>query len=262
MTGHKTLLMRITALVLLVMLNGCALFGTLSYPDEHIVESGDTLYSIAWQNDLDYRELAAWNGIKPPYVIRPGQVIRLEPPDDFVYTPDSKQREEPASAVKTTPLGSDTNVTVTPDQPPQKAQPSSPSTSTPVAGATRPAPTSFNWRWPADGEVVAADSASGNPGIEIAGNLGQPIRAAAGGRVVYSGSGLRGYGQLVIVKHDNNYLSAYGYNRRLLVRQGDEVHIGQPIAEMGEGPQRRPVLRFEIRQNGKSLNPVQILPAR
>lgn len=260
MTSNKLLLTRTVAFALLMLLNGCALFGVLSYPEEHVVETGDTLYSIAWQNELDYRELAAWNGIKPPYLIRPGQVIQLEPPDDFIYVPDDRPSEEPALAVKTTPLPDEPGSSAV-SVPGQKKNEPLPANTAPTVPARQSA-TSFNWRWPADGEVVAADSASGNPGIDIAGNLGQPIRAAAGGRVVYSGSGLRGYGQLVIVKHENNYLSAYGYNRRLLVRQGDEVHIGQPIAEMGEGPQRRPVLRFEIRQNGKSLNPVQILPAR
>lgn len=247
-------MLRVTALALLLLLNGCALFSVLSEPEEHVVETGDTLYSIAWQNGLDFRELAAWNAIKPPYVIRPGQVIRLEPPDDFVYVPDEKPEKVIESAVRTTPLPPEPSTTVEPER--TAKQPITVVAPPPVSA------TSFTWRWPADGEVLPVDTASGNPGIDIAGNLGQPVRAAAGGRVVYSGSGLRGYGQLVIVKHENNYLSAYGYNRRLLVRQGDEVHIGQPIAEMGEGPQRRPVLRFEIRRNGKSLNPNQILPSR
>jgi lipoprotein NlpD len=246
-------------LVLLFLLGGCAIFGVSSEPEEHTVESGDTLYSIAWQNDLDIQELAAWNGIKPPYVIRKGQRLLLEPPDNFVYAPsgsgqESKPAEEPA-AVSTTPLPSEESVDVRPADEPIAAP-------LPPVVATAPLPSAVKWRWPAEGELLAAEAASGGAGIDIAGRLGQPVRAAAGGKVVYSGGGLQGYGQLVIVKHSDNYLSAYGYNRRLLVRQGDEVHTGQMIAEMGEGPQRRPVLHFEIRRGGKSLNPLQMLPAR
>jgi lipoprotein NlpD len=100
----------------------------------------------------------------------------------------------------------------------------------------------------------------GSSGIDIGGSLGDSVRAAANGRVVYGGSGLQGYGMLVIVKHDDNYLSAYGYNRKLLVQQGDEVHAGQPIAEMGEGPQRKPLVHFEIRRGGRTIDPLQVLP--
>lgn len=244
------------SLVMLLALSGCALLGVSSEPEEYEVKPGDTLYSIAWQNDLDFRELAAWNGLKPPYVIRPGQVLVLEPPEDFVDVPDehgpAKPEPEP-SAVSTTPLPGEESVDVRPEEEAEQA---------PVTVATAPPPSTVKWRWPAEGELLAPETAAGNPGIDIAGKLGQPVRAAAGGKVVYSGSGLQGYGQLVIVKHSDNYLSAYAYNRRLLVRQGDEVHIGQPIAEMGEGPQRRPVLHFEIRRGGKTLDPLQMLPAR
>lgn len=243
-------------LVLLLALGGCALFSISSEPEDYVVEQGDTLYSIAWQNDLDFRELAAWNGIKPPYVIRPGQVLMLEPPENFVYSPDASQDEQvkpESAAVSTTPLPGNESVDV---------RESSEAVLPPVTVASAPPPSVFKWRWPADGEVLTVDSTVASPGIDIAGSMGQPIRAAASGRVVYSGSGLQGYGQLVIVKHAENYLSAYGYNRRLLVRQGDEVHVGQAIAEMGEGPQRRAALHFEIRRNGKTLNPLQILPLR
>ena len=241
-------------MVLLLSVSGCALFGVSSEPEEYVVEPGDTLYSIAWKNDLDFRELAAWNGIRPPYVIRPGQVIMLEPPDNFAYAPEAGVSTEPEpGAVHTTPLpGAES-----PDVHPVEETPQ-----TSVTVATAPPPSVVRWRWPTEGELMVADTASGKTGIDIAGAPGQPVRAAATGRVVYSGSGLRGYGQLVIVKHDENYLSAYGYNRRLLVRQGDEVHIGQPIAEMGLGPQQRAALHFEIRRGGNSLDPLQILPAR
>ncbi|HXG28196.1 MAG TPA: peptidoglycan DD-metalloendopeptidase family protein [Nevskiales bacterium] len=240
-------------LVLLLALGGCALFDISPEPEEYVVQQGDTLYSIAWRNDLDFRELAAWNGIKPPYTIRPGQVLLLEPPEGFVYAPADTPPAPPPPAVSTTPLPSEEDVEVRPADVPQAP---------PVTVATAPPPSAIKWRWPAEGELLTMESSTGKPGIAIAGRLGQPVRAAAAGRVVYSGSGLQGYGQLVIVKHEDNFLSAYGYNRRLLVRQGDEVHPGQPIAEMGEGPQRRPVLHFEIRRGGQSLDPLQLLPAR
>lgn len=257
MRHHNPTVLACLGLVLLFLLSGCALLGVSSEPEEQVVQSGDTLYSIAWQNDLDIHELAAWNGIKPPYLIRPGQRLLLEPPDGFVYVPAStgsatKPEPEP-SAVSTTPLPNGESVDVRPAD-----EPTPPSTTV----ATAPLPSAVKWRWPAEGELLAGEAASGGAGIDIAGRLGQSVRAAAGGKVVYSGGGLQGYGQLVIVKHSDNFLSAYGYNRRLLVRQGDEVHVGQIIAEMGEGPQRRPVLHFEIRRGGKSLNPLQMLPTR
>jgi lipoprotein NlpD len=249
----------LACLLAVLLLNACALLGISSEPEEYVIQQGDTLYSIAWQNDLDFRELAAWNGIKPPYVIRPGQRILLDPPAGFVYTPGQKAAErstEPETpAISTTPLPKEQAADVKPAE-------QRPAETEPAVVATAPTPSAVKWRWPVEGELLTAEVAGINSGIDIAGKLGQPIRAAAGGRVVYSGGGLQGYGQLVIVKHDDNFLSAYGYNRRLLVRQGDEVHVGQPIAEMGEGPQRRPVLHFEIRRAGKSLNPLQLLPSR
>lgn len=258
--------------IALLALNGCALFGFSSAPQEHTVQRGDTLYSIAADYDVDYRELAAWNSIKPPYRIRIGQILLVEPPDDFVYAPTSEptRPKDPASepgAVNTTPLPSDSGVSVT-ESPGEPQPPLSPAAPAPVAPpppvgpiATAPPPSAVKWRWPAEGELIPGET-GGSPGIDIAGQLGQSVRAAAGGKVVYSGGGLQGYGQLVIVKHEGNYLTAYGYNRRLLVRQGDEVYVGQPIAEMGEGPQRRPVLHFEIRRSGKALDPLQLLPGR
>jgi lipoprotein NlpD len=251
---RPNLVWTLPCLALVLALGGCALFGVSPEPEEYVVQQGDTLYSIAWRNDLDFRELAAWNGIRPPYTIHPGQVLLLEPPEGFVYAPAGPPATTPPPpAVSTTPLPSEEGVEVRPADAPQAP---------PVTVATAPPPSAVRWRWPAEGELLPMESSTGKPGIAIAGRLGQPIRAAAGGRVVYSGGGLQGYGQLVIVKHDDNFLSAYGYNRRLLVRQGDEVHPGQPIAEMGEGPQRRPVLHFEIRRGGQSLDPLQLLPAR
>lgn len=252
----------VPALLLVLLLQGCALFGISPEPEIHVVEQGDTLYSIAWQNDLDFRELAAWNGIKSPYVIKPGQRILLEPPEGFVYAPELIERSAEPAAVSTTPLPGPEAADVRPIEEAPATPPVATATAPPPGVSPSHSPGPVRWRWPVQGELLPAEAASAGPGIVIGGKLGQAVRAAAGGKVVYSGSGLQGYGQLVIVRHTDNYLSAYGYNRRLLVRQGDEVHVGQAIAEMGEGPQRRPVLRFEIRRDGKSLDPMQLLPSR
>ncbi|MGH8459410.1 MAG: LysM peptidoglycan-binding domain-containing protein, partial [Nevskiales bacterium] len=144
----------LTSLVLLLALNGCALFGITSEPEDYIVESGDTLYSIAWQNGFDVQELAAWNGIKPPYLIRPGQRILLEPPEDFVYVPDARgpaQPEPEPSAVSTTPLPGEEPVDVR-----SADEPAPPS----VTVATAPPPSAVKWRWPAEGELLAAEVAT------------------------------------------------------------------------------------------------------
>jgi len=118
------------------------------------------------------------------------------------------------------------------------------------------------WQWPTSGVVLRKyDMASGSKGIDVGGELGQPVYAVSPGKVVYSGSALKGYGELIIVKHDDTYLSAYGHNRRRLVKEGDEVRAGQTIAELGIGPEQKPLLHFEIRENGKPVDPLAFLPA-
>ena len=211
----------------------------------YTVRSGDTLYSIAWRNRLDWRDLARWNGLADGGLIYPGQVLRL------------------------TPAARTSNNNATPNSPGSTTRPGSsvPSgtgkTPTPAGGSSPPVMVA-GWYWPATGPVVATfnnKNSLGN-GLDIGGRIGDPVRAAAGGRVVYAGSGLIGYGQLIIVKHNDTFLSAYGHNRTLAVKEGDLVKIGQKIAEIGEGPGKKPLLHFEIRVDGKPVDPIRYLPRR
>jgi len=197
--------------------------------DQHIVRSGETLFTIAWRYGKDHQDLARWNALGDGSLIYPGQVIRLTGPTSGTRAPQPRAASKPVSR----PL------------PPVTTQP-------PPA-----------WAWPTSGRVLAEfdrEPGSGT-GLEIGGRAGQAVRAAAAGRVVYAGGGLIGYGQLIILKHNDTYLSAYGYNASLLVKEGDTIK-GQRIATMGEGPGQAPRLHFEIRRNGKPVNPRAYLPAR
>lgn len=215
--------------------------GTQPRPGHHRVRRGDTLYGLAWQYDLDYRQVAAWNGIRRPYTIYPGQRLRLSPP--------------PARAVNPPP------VTATP--PPERRPQVAPTPSPPVPRSVPGAAAGLHWQWPAEGPVVRRFSPkSGSKGIDIAGRFGQEIAAAAGGRVVYSGSGLRGYGKLIIIKHNDSHLSAYAHNDRLLVKEGDTVRGGQRIASMGRAGDRQARLHFQVRRSGEPVDPLRYLPKR
>ena len=225
-------LVRILAiLVIATKLAGCS--SALSWdPGYHVVESGDTIYSIAFRYDIDQRSLLAWNGIDNAGLIRVGQRLRLSPPSG------SSGSAPPRSAG-----------TSQPQRP--APQPSKPAQS-------------VRWRWPTDGTVIAGygSSTKTRSGIQIGGRQGQAVRAASGGRIVYAGTALAGYGHLLIIKHNNDYLSAYGHNDRLLVKEGDQVAAGQRIADMGIGPGKRPLLHFEIRLRGEPVNPAGYLPKR
>jgi lipoprotein NlpD len=202
------------------------------------VARGDTLYSIAFRNGVDFRDLAAWNGIAAPYTIWPGQVLRLSPADGTASTPRTVAAPAPVAAVPA---------------PPQAAVPK---------GATR-AVSGVSWRWPADGTLIKKfQSGDAIPGIELAGKAGDPVRAAADGVVVYSGNGLVGYGELIIIKHNDDFLSAYGHNRKRLVKEGQRVSAGQLIAEMGSTGAPRDELQFQIRRDGNPVDPLDYLPAR
>ena len=280
------------------------------------VVRGDTLYSIAFKHGLDYRDLAAWNGIVPPYRILVGQDLRLNAPVQTAPLAAQPIAEpQPGQAVTAgigeaataTPLASAAAATQpsafeslpaqpaavptepapaeapppkpveSPPKPPQAAPVPRPVEAPPsVRPAVVPAPPKpadnaaqlnaggVTWRWPADGKVVGT-YVSGDQtkqGLDIAGSAGDPVRAAADGEVVYSGNGLIGYGELIIVKHNANFLSAYGHNRKRLVSEGERVKAGQEIAEMGATSASRDELHFEIRKNGKPVNPLDYLPAR
>ena len=261
--------------------------------DRYRVQRGDTLYSIAFRHGVDYRELAGWNGIGPPYTILVGQELRTTPaaarvvagvpaptrradvakptPAPAVSTPRPAPFETVTASAATTSAPRDTATasaapaasTASPSTPP-KAPIATPAPTPPPAVAATTTVGDVAWRWPADGQLVGT-YAVGNPtrqGIDIAGRAGDPVRAAADGSVVYSGNGLIGYGELIIVKHNASFLSAYGHNRKRLVKEGDRVRAGQTIAEMGSSSANRDSLHFEIRKNGKPANPTDYLPRR
>lgn len=221
--------------------------------NEYRVARGDTLFAIAFKNNLDYRELARWNGISGNMIV-PGQLLRLSAP----------MRTSPVA-----PKNSVVKSAVTPPatQKPEKPVPApvvvtAPPTSAPAAVPLQSAG-GYEWQWPTAGSILQAYApAAGNKGIDFTGNLGQPVFAAAPGRVVYSGNALKGYGELIIIKHDDLHLSAYGYNRKRHVVEGDIVTTGQPIGELGLGPQNKPLLHFEIRERGKPVDPSTYLPPR
>ena len=198
-------------------------------PEYHTVRSGETLYSISWQYDIDYRSLARWNDLGDGTLIRPGQQISLTGPVGGSSAPATTRKDETSTAA------------------------------VPTAPAAAP-----QWRWPTDGNLALGfgQSPKTQSGIQITGQAGQSVVAAAAGQVVYAGSGLIGYGKLLIIKHNASYLSAYGYNSVLLVEEGQQLNIGQKIAHMGEISSQKPALHFEIRRNGKPVDPLDYLPPR
>ncbi len=207
-------------------------------PATYTVKRGDTLYAIAWRHGLNYRDLARWNGIGRDYVIYPGQKLRLY----------SNGKRSPAVA-SAAPSSKGRAVVRTPKR-----------SSTTQAAAPVPA---MRWQWPVSGGTPTLTSRpNGGHGLTIGGKLGDEVRAAADGRVVYTGSGLLGYGQLVILKHNETFLSAYGHTQAVAVREGDFVKSGQRVATMGAGPQGTPLLYFEIRVNGTPRNPLELLPPK
>lgn len=247
------------ALTSLIFLTGCSFLkteraapvieltadSTIS-SDIHIVKPGQTLYEIAFEYGCDYRDLALANHIQAPYVIYPNQKLSLKK----AKAPILKRKITPAK-VSNTPLAK-------PSPTPPKMTPTKPNK------APMPSLQRFDnaWDWPVKGKIVKSYSLGYNlnKGIDIAGRLGEDVKAAASGNVVYSGSGLRGYGQLVIVKHNDTFLSAYAHNSQLLVKEGDVIKKGQVIAKMGRSDSDNIKLHFEIRKNGQPINPLTVLP--
>lgn len=204
------------------------------------VEKGDTLFALSKRYDVSIERLAQLNQLKKPYVIQPGQTIYLKP---LNTASDNIKVNKPAAPTRSSSRSGTGKVKQSPVQ-------------------TTSWPTSVRWQRPANGKVVKKFDRKRNDakGIDIAGKLGDAVVAAADGRVVYSGNGLISYGNLVIIKHNKSYLSAYAYNRKLLVNEGDEVKSGQKIAEMGRKDKQSPRLHFEIRKNGKPVDPLKYLP--
>ncbi len=284
-------------------------------PRLYTVKRGETLAQIALEQGLDYRELAVWNNIENPNVIRVGQVLVLSPPGQAgtgpggvitapLVTAPSIAPSNEARALMTSPGRGNTPTFKTEPRamklpyseqalaqlerspisiaaPPALAT-APPAAAAPPASATAPASTNIakatpsrpesarvpeiddaklDWAWPTSGKVIKGFSEGSNlKGIDIGGKAGQPVLASAAGRVVYAGAGLRGYGKLVIVKHNNTYLSAYAHNREILVKEGQQVSKGQKIGEMGDTDADQVKLHFEIRRLGKPIDPAKFLP--
>lgn len=230
------------------------------YWGRHVVQPGETLYSIAWRYGRDYRELGSANSISPPYDINAGKVLRLDLRGSVATAPQQ-------TASRKAPVPATTGRSVkAPAQSPPAARPrvtKAPNKAVPLKSQSQTV-SRIEWQWPHVGTVLAGFSASGqgNKGIDIAGKTGDSVKSAASGNVVYAGNGLLGYGNLVIVNHSEHYLSAYAHNRKILVEEGEDVKVGQVIAEMGSSGVDQPKLHFEIRKNGNPVNPAHYLPAR
>ena len=292
-------------------------------PPTHVVKRGETLFQIALDHGLDYRELAAWNNIENINVIRVGRVLVLAPPGEtgtVAATPGNAVTTPLPAAPPSAPVGSETRtvpfsgaapsgrsntaayksepkalklpyseqalaqmqqsnaavpppMTASPPAPPIVVPPpaatstTAPPVSPPAAGRVESARVpeidggGIDWAWPASGKVIAGFSETANlKGIDIAGKSGQPVVASGPGKVVYAGTGLRGYGKLIIIKHNNTFLSAYAHNREILVKEGQQVTRGQKIAEMGDSDADQVMLHFEIRRFGKPVDPAKFLP--
>jgi lipoprotein NlpD len=238
------------------------------------VVHGDTLYSIAWESGQDYRELAKWNRIPPPYTIRPGQELRVVPPGSAnttakktvpAKTPSPSGKTATAAAAPAASVPAPKPAGVSSDKGKAKADAQKKSKTEPAKSraGVKTGTVAGSWAWPTDGQILKrfSDSDSGK-GLDIGGNRGQTVKAAAGGRVVYQGSGLRGYGQLIIIKHSDEFLSAYAHNDRIYVKEGDVVKRGQKIADMGSTGTDRVKLHFEIRRQGVPTDPLRYLPKR
>ncbi len=225
------------------------------------VKRGDTLYRIATGNGISVLDLAVWNDVAPPYTIYPGQRLRLYPGGPAAG--GAARRATTAKAPVPKPVRPPA-AAAAPPAASTRPVPATAAVRPPAPVAAVPADSRRTWRWPADGELIGR-YVPGEPtrqGIDIAGKGGVPVRAAGDGVVVYSGAGLVGYGELIIVKHDDSWLSAYGHNRARLVNVGQLVNAGQQIAEMGRSGAARDMLHFEIRYNGKPVDPLQYLPKR
>lgn len=243
------------ALLFVLVLAGCGTGGPAPVYDSfgpapdgyYRIRKGDTLAKIASRHKVNYKTLAGWNKLGPPYEIYAGRLLRVEPP------PGGKRRSSKSGLARTEKNTASKNTF---------AAKTSTGSSTRGEGGSAPSASGLRWQWPLEGKVVQRFSSSDRTrqGIRITGHPGQQVQAAEGGTVVYSGSGLKGYGNLIIVKHNNSYLSAYGFNSRLLVSEGARVKRGQGVAEVGQASGGEYRLHFEIRWNGTAVDPLKYLP--
>lgn len=227
-------------------------------PGYYTVQRGDTLMRIGLDHGQGWRDLARWNNLSNPDVIEVGQVLRVSPPGAAVETAGVVVRPVTTTPSASTVAGrSGAAAPVGSASAPAAAA----SAATPAASPAAPAD-DMGFAWPAQGPVIAGFDEVKNKGIDIAGKAGDPVLAAADGQVVYAGAGLRGYGNLIIVKHNNTYLTAYAHNQKLLVKEDQKVRRGEKIAEMGSSDADRVKLHFEVRRQGKPVDPAKFLPAR
>lgn len=237
--SNLTPTIRFLLLVVLLSLTACATRQVAQVsPEQYIVKRGDTLSSIAWRFQLDYRALAQWNRVGEPYTIHPGQRLVVSPPPGSLPHVVTRGQVSPPSVS-------------TSARKPVKSSPAR-------VPAPHPEP-AIAWRWPTQGRLVKPFSSAGSGGVDIRGVEGQPVFASASGSVVYSGTGLKGYGELIIIRHSQTWLSAYAHNRRRYVKEGDVVSVGQQIAELGKNNKGDPILHFEIRKFGKPVDPMVFL---
>jgi lipoprotein NlpD len=218
-------------------------------PGYFTVRPGDTLIRIGLETGQNWRDIQAWNQLVNPNLIEVGQVLRVVPP--------GVDPTQPAAA----PVASGT-VAARPLNAPAATAPAAPTPVAPSAAPAAASPDDIAFVWPVAGSVIETFDEVKNKGLDIAGKMGDPVLAAADGRVVYAGAGLRGYGNLIILKHNNTYLTAYAHNQNLLVREDQAVKQGQKIAEMGSSDADRVKLHFEVRRQGKPVDPLKHLPAR
>ncbi|CAN5202922.1 peptidoglycan DD-metalloendopeptidase family protein [soil metagenome] len=234
-------------------------------PGYYSVKPGDTLIRIGLDNGQNWKDLVRWNTLPNPNLIEVGQVLRVVPPN--VDPTVASTRGVPTSRADSRPLDAKAAAAAGSAVPVVDATTTSTVASAPAATpapppAAREGDEAVNWAWPAAGSVVAPFEEGKVKGLVIGGKAGDPVFAAADGRVVYAGSGLRGYGNLVILKHNNTYLTAYAHNQTLLVKEDQAVRRGQKIAEMGSTDAERVQLHFEIRKQGKPIDPARLLPPR
>jgi lipoprotein NlpD len=229
-------------------------------PGYYAVKPGDTLIRIGLDNGQNWRDIARWNGMDNPNAIEVGQVLRVVPPGTDPSA--TAARGVATSRVETRPLEARPAASAASAAPMAPAASSAPPSAAPAAASVRDPDDDLAWNWPANTAIAVPFDGARNKGVIFAGKAGDPVLAAADGKVIYAGSGLRGYGNFVIVQHNGNYLSVYAHNQALLVKEDQPVRRGQKIAEMGSSEADRVQLHFEIRRQGKAVDPARMLPPR
>lgn len=233
----------------------------------HVVVRGDTLYAIAWRYETTVQKLAQLNGLAPPYLLHVGNRLAVDPPVPAESTAGKAKAASGVVVMAVPQPQLDTQLGPRPVEAGAPVVPPGAAAAPQAVGSTVPGPaasaSSWVWQWPATGNVTRAYDSNGQlKGINIQSRSGTPIQAAASGEVVYAGDGLRGYGQLIIVKHSELYLSAYAYNRVMAVREGDKVTAGQRLGEVGGDAANPGRLYFEIRKQGDPIDPTRLLPSQ